>query len=173
MQSHAILTILTDDKPGIVELVANAIERVGGSWVDSHMQHVHGKFAGVVVVSIGSNMEDALKLSLEKLPGDDIHLQLAWANSTESEKSVSSRKRIHVIGPDRTGIVKEISSAMAERSINLMGLVSECSSTPWTGEPLFQAEAEIDVPAAINFEELIDCLQVIAEELGLEITISD
>ncbi len=173
MQSHAILTILSDDKPGVVELIANAIERVGGNWVDSHLQNVHGKFAGIVVVSIGSNMEDSLAQSLEKLSQEGIHLQFTWTKLSEQEANHTTYKRIHVIGPDRTGIVKEISGALAERSINLVGLVSERSSTPWTGEPLFQAEAEIDVPTAIDFDELIDRLQLIAEELGLEVTISD
>ncbi|GAB2189604.1 ACT domain-containing protein [Sessilibacter sp. MAH1] len=171
MHDHAVMTVLTDDKPGIVEFIANIIERNNGNWTESQLQHLHGKFAGILSITLESNLRAQLESDLQALTAKGIHYQLSWSSPTLP--STGKTAKLSVLGPDRTGIIKEIAQALAQRSINLLNLESRCTSAPWTGEALFEANAEISVPKSTDMEELVNKLSVITDELGLELTLED
>ena len=48
MQTELILTVVGDDRPGMVQDAANCVREVGGNWLESRMTRLAGKFAGVV-----------------------------------------------------------------------------------------------------------------------------
>ena len=43
-----VLTVIGDDRPGLVEQLAAAISEHRGNWLESSMAHLAGKFAGIV-----------------------------------------------------------------------------------------------------------------------------
>ena len=52
MNRSLVLSILSEDKPGIVETLAATISNSGGSWQESRMTHLAGKFAGILQVNV-------------------------------------------------------------------------------------------------------------------------
>ena len=52
MQTELILTVVGDDRPGMVQEAANCVREVDGNWLESRMTRLAGKFAGVVRVSL-------------------------------------------------------------------------------------------------------------------------
>ncbi|MGB4246421.1 MAG: ACT domain-containing protein, partial [Pseudohongiellaceae bacterium] len=48
MATYLVLTIIGDDKPGLVELLSETIARHSGNWLESNMSHLAGKFAGIL-----------------------------------------------------------------------------------------------------------------------------
>ena len=56
--------------------------------------------------------------------------------------------------------------------INIDEMETECSSMPWSGEPLFQASGLLSAPAEINTDDLLQQLDAIEEKLGVDITLS-
>ena len=64
-----VLTVIGDDRPGLVERLAAAISEHRGNWLESSMSHLSGKFAGIVCVDIETAQAMALKAALAGLPG--------------------------------------------------------------------------------------------------------
>ena len=52
MQTLLVLTVIGEDKPGLVESMAQAITDNSGNWLESSLSQIAGKFAGVLVVSV-------------------------------------------------------------------------------------------------------------------------
>ena len=74
-----------------------------------------------------------------------------------------------VIGPDRLGIVREISHALAQREINVLEMDSQVNSAPMSAEKIFSARIEAWIPEATNLDDLWDTLDEIANHMTLEI----
>lgn len=167
MQQHLVISIISDDKPGVVEMLSAAVAENRGNWEDSRMAHFAGKFAGILRVSVAAEDSTQLKDALLNLSGDDFKVQIedALAVAADNRRTL----QLKLVGNDRPGIVKEISRALAARKINVETLDTRYGSTPWSGEPLFTAECAISVSEEISVDGLYDELDEIANELGVEI----
>ena len=56
-----ILTVIGDDRPGLVGELSAAISAHQGNWLESSMSHLAGKFAGIVKVAVATERADALR----------------------------------------------------------------------------------------------------------------
>ena len=77
------------------------------------------------------------------------------------------------VGPDRSGIVLEITQAFTQYNINIAELNTNCSSMPYSGEPLFEAQGVLHVPMDIDLDQLMDQLDTIADALGVDIILEE
>lgn len=167
MQTQLVLTIISDDKPGVVELLAQTITQHQGNWLESRMAHLAGKFAGILQVSVNSETQQAL---IEALTGlADQGLKIVVETALSNIKPAGKEFYFSVMGSDRPGIVHEIAQAFAGRNINMGELETACSSMPWSGEPLFEANGSIEVPSSVDMDELYTQLDTIADELAIDI----
>lgn len=167
MQTQLVLTIISDDKPGVVELLAQTITQYQGNWLESRMAHLAGKFAGILQVSVSSEQHTALVGALMALADQGLKVVVETALSTI--KPAGKEFYFSVMGNDRPGIVHEIAQAFAGRNINMGELETACSSMPWSGEPLFEANGSIEVPSSVDMDELYTQLDTIADELAIDI----
>lgn len=167
MNNYLVLTIISDDKPGLVETLAQTINAHGGNWLESRMSHLAGKFAGILQVAVAPEQQEALTQALHTLSGHGLTIVVEPTRNVV--KPASQVFNFSVVGPDRSGIVHEIARAFAGRHINMDELETDYSSVAWSGEPLFEATGLIEVPEAVNLEELHQHLEVIADELALDI----
>ncbi len=55
-----VLTVIGDDRAGLVEALAGVVTRHGGNWHRSSMARLGTKFAGIVEVSVDEGQVDAL-----------------------------------------------------------------------------------------------------------------
>ena len=62
-----VVTILGKDRAGLVDSVSGAIAQHGGNWEESHMAHLAGQFAGIVLVTVPDGQADDLTEALEAL----------------------------------------------------------------------------------------------------------
>jgi glycine cleavage system regulatory protein len=81
----------------------------------------------------------------------------------------SASHRLEVLGPDRAGIIKEVSHALSEENINIVAMETRVENAPFTGEPMFKATLEVNVPANVDVAMLHARLEEIAEAMTLEI----
>ena len=108
MSTYLVLTIIGDDKPGLVELLSETIARHSGNWLESNMAHLAGKFAGILRVSVDDQHADALVQDLQKLSSV---LRLMVEKVRMMEPVARQRAlRLTLVGNDRPGIIKEIST---------------------------------------------------------------
>jgi len=167
-----VITLLSNDQPGVVQQLAELISLHEGNWLESRMSQLAGKFAGILKVSINREQVTALTTSLNTLSEHGI--QILIDNTTE-ETPASNGKVLtfEVAGADRVGIVSEISHAFSEKGINIDELETWCSSIPWSGDPLFKATGALLAPLDINTEKLLEHLDNIENTLGVDISLNE
>jgi glycine cleavage system regulatory protein len=92
---------------------------------------------------------------------------------TKSASVSGAAAKLEVIGHDRPGIVREISSALAARGVNVEELATERVSAAMTGDPMFVARAEILLPPGLEPAVLRTALEKIASDLMVELTFAE
>lgn len=167
MNTQLVLTVLCDDRPGVVEQLAQTISQHHGNWLESRMAQLAGKFAGILQVAVADTHQAELRTALNHLA--DKGFKIVIENAVSVSKPDSREFSFSVVGSDRPGIVREIAQAFAARHINMGELETACSSMPWSGEPLFEATGVIEVPKTVDMNELYDYLDKIADELAVDI----
>lgn len=173
MLSHLLVSVISDDKPGIIEALAETISNENGNWLESRLSQLSGKFAGVIRVSIPSEQSSALEAKLLQLKEKDIWVKCEQVSSPSPKDKPSKTATIHVLGPDRPGIVREFSKALVKSHINVAELETSLSSMPYSGDPLFEASGQLEIPVGTDLIELHEMLDKIADDLALDISFSD
>lgn len=172
MFNNFILTVVSDDKPGIVDAIAKVVSQCEGNWLESRLVKLGGKFAGVVHVTLPKDNEDPLKQALTNLKQQGISVTLEQHSQEGEASAETTSAKFHAVGPDRPGIVKEITQALLQHNINLAEIETSLSSMPYSGEPLFEAEGYLQVPEGADLSKLQDAMADIADALGLDIVVS-
>jgi glycine cleavage system regulatory protein len=166
-----ILTVLGDDRPGLVSALSAPIKAHGASWERSQMSQLAGKFAGIVVVSVAHQRYDALVAELTALGSQG--LQIALERTDEQAPRDSLRLNLELLGDDRPGIVAEISASLAALDVSIEELTTDVHEAPMSGGMIFEARAVLDAPLTTNVDELRSVLEGLADELMVEIRLSD
>ncbi len=170
MLSDLVLTIISDDKPGIVETLANTVKTHEGNWLESRLTQLAGKFAGVVRLQVEETHRAALTLALRDLREQGINIIIEGA--ADASETVEFREAgFHAVGPDRPGIVKELSHIFTEANINVSEINTRYSSMPYSGEPLFEAEGKVQIPENVQIHDVQEKLENIANQLAIDISL--
>ncbi|MDH5173282.1 MAG: glycine cleavage system protein R [Gammaproteobacteria bacterium] len=168
METSYIVTFIGDDRPGLVESLSRVIESNRGNWLESRLSQLGGKFAGLVLVMLPGENGETLEAELKALSSSGLSVRVTPASAmaaTSPGRSIT----LTVIGPDRLGIVREISRALAQREVNVVEMDSEVSSAPMSAEMIFRARIDAQIPEHIDLEDLEDSLEEIANVMTLEI----
>jgi glycine cleavage system regulatory protein len=168
-----VLTVIGDDRAGLVVALAGPIARHGGNWDRSHMARLAGKFAGIVVVSVPDDLTDDLTAELDTLTAQgllDVTVAIAANDGPTDHDDVLE---LHLIGQDRPGIIREVAGALAQRNVSIVELETSASSAPMSGELLFEATATLRVPADADPADLRAALEAIANELMVDLDVTD
>jgi len=170
MQTRLVLTVIGPDRPGLVDGLSAAIAGVEGSWQKSRMARLAGHFAGIVEVAVGPQRRDALVRALEALPG----LSVAVIETTAEGPAPSAPRiaRLAFGGQDRPGLVEAISHVLARAGANVDELETRTFPSPMSGVPLFEAEAEVHLPAGLGIDELRHELEEVARDLMVDVQLA-
>jgi glycine cleavage system regulatory protein len=166
-----ILTVTGDDRPGLVSDLAAPIKAHGASWERSQMTRLAGKFAGIVLVTVADQRHDALVADLRALEAQG--LQMVLERTDEPVERESLRLQLDLLGADHPGIVAEISAALADRGVSIEELSTDVRDAPMAGGMLFEARAVLNAPPTTSTEALRSILEGLADELMVEIRLSD
>lgn len=166
-----VLTVIGDDRPGLVEQLATAISQYGGNWLESSMSHLSGKFAGIVCVGIAETQITALKEKLADLSG--LRITSEESDADAEVISDSRRLKLSLVGHDRIGIVREVSQVLAKHSINVESLNTYTASAPMSAAILFHATAELTASPQLDAHVLKAELELLSNDLMVDITLDE
>jgi glycine cleavage system regulatory protein len=172
MTTNLVLTVIGDDKPGLVESLAQVIARNHGNWLESNMSHLAGKFAGILRVSVDDASADALMSDLQQLSDSPARLKVMVEKAFTVAPETLRTLRLKLVGNDRPGIIKEVSQALAAQHVNVEELLTQCSSAPMSGDMLFHAQALLKVPASLDIHGLQAELERLADDLMVEVNLA-
>ena len=74
MQTSLVLTIIGDDRPGLVGTLSRVVADHGGSWQESQMARLAGKFAGILRAEVPQEQASALQRALDELSADGLQV---------------------------------------------------------------------------------------------------
>ena len=169
MQHSLVMTVIGDDRPGLVDSVASIVAEHGGNWLESRMSRLGGQFAGIVHVEVPADREQSLARALKAL--DARGLTVVVHLDQPQTRTLSRTNILEIVGQDRPGIVRQISHTLAEAGVNVEDLHTECASAAMSGETLFKARAVLHVPQSCDLGKLREALEKIAADLIVEISL--
>lgn len=162
-----LLTVIGDDRPGLVSAVSALVEARGGSWQRSQLTRLAGKFAGIALVEVPDAQRAGLEEALAALAAEGLAVRVEDAG-TAGEVVPAASFRLHLVGQDRPGIVAEISSALAVRGVGIEELLTDVVAAPMGGGTLFEARARLTMPSGADAGVRAD-LERLADELMVDL----
>jgi len=167
MQITLVMTVVGQDRPGLIEAVARLVRHHGGNWLESRMCRLGGEFAGILRVNVPTENKEKFVQSLGELKSEG--LTVVVQPDVATPQKAGSVALLTLVGQDRPGIVREISHVIARHGVNIEELETECSSAPMSGETLFSANARLFIPQDCDVANLRADLELIAADLQVEI----
>ena len=168
MSESVVLTIISDDRPGIVEAVSQVLEHHKGNWTESSMLSLAGKFAGILLANLPENQVEPFIAALPSLESDGMHIVAHRSGSVSTSGDVREFS-LDLVGQDRPGIVHDISEILTRHHVNVQELETQCQSASMSGETLFMAKAHMLVPPEASIDQLRQELEELANELMVDI----
>lgn len=166
-----VLTVVGDDRAGLVAAVAEVIDAHGGNWESSRLAELAGAFAGIVEVSVPADRADELRGALGAIDG---LVAVAIPGHDKGEDAASARRfSFQVLGNDHPGIVRELSSTLGAKGVSIERMTSETRDAAMAGGRLFEATISAVVPASVDVESLTADLERLAAELQVDVTLMD
>lgn len=167
-----ILTVVGSDRPGLVAAVADVVSAHGGNWENSQLAELSGIFAGVIEVSVTAARVDDLSRALRGLD----NLLTVTVQTADAAAAVASEFRpvsVAVLGNDRPGIVREVSSVFSAHHVNIDVMTTTTRDAAMAGGRLFEAVVVAEAPLAVDLDQLRADLEHLASEIQVDITVAD
>ncbi|MBC8270510.1 MAG: ACT domain-containing protein [Gammaproteobacteria bacterium] len=170
MKRNVAISFVGQDRPGLIQSLADVVVSLSGNWLESRMSYLADKFAGVALVEVDEGHVDELNVRLSALE----HLTVIIELTDTAEPALRTRSSsLNIVGPDRTGILNEVTQALAEAEVNVIEMETHIAAAPMSGELTFSADARVEVPDTVDIGDLVVKLNGIADNLGVDILLEE
>ncbi|NMG00501.1 glycine cleavage system protein R [Aromatoleum toluolicum] len=170
MNASLVITLIGTDRPGLVNALAARAAECGANWLESSMAQLAGKFAGIVRLEVAEADAGKLEAALRELEAEGLRLTIERGAAAPAAGPWRTTK-LALVGHDRPGIVREISAALARHGASISKLETACENASFSGEPLFRASIEVQVPASVQPAALKAELETLANELMVDLNL--
>ncbi|MGC0371075.1 glycine cleavage system protein R [Microbacterium sp. SLBN-111] len=165
-----VITVVGDDRAGLVASLADIVDAHGGNWETSELAELAGAFAGIVEVSVAPDRADDLRAALEAAAGT---LRVTVHGPAPVAANPARTVALTVMGNDRPGIVREITSALNARGASIARMSTETTDAAMAGGRLFEASVTATLAEGGGVDELVEDLQGLAAEIQVDVTLID
>ncbi len=166
-----VISVLGDDRAGLVHSLAAVVTANGGNWERSEMAQLAGKFAGIVTVTVPDADADALVAALRPLTDLlDVAVQRADEHATTRLRHTV---HLHLIGSDRPGIINEISGVLARHGWSVDVLRTQTYDAPMSGGRLFEVDAVVETSSTADLADVRADLEHLANELMVDLRLDE
>ncbi|MEG3143602.1 ACT domain-containing protein [Sphingomonas sp. RT2P30] len=165
-----ILTVAGSDRPGLTAALAEAVQAAGGNWLESRLARLGGRYVGSVLVDIPTGGLAALEAAAHRIDADGLAVTLLAA--VEQLPLAGQALHLDLVGQDRPGIVREVTSVLARLGVNIEDFATSVENGAWSGEKLFRATARLLVPAGTATDAVGAALEAISGEIMVDFTVS-
>ena len=168
--SSLVLTLIGEDRPGLVSSLSQRVTACGANWLDSRMSSLAGKFAGLLLLEVPEARADELIASLREL--EQQGLQHVIQRGSGSAPVPDGRVlKLELTGQDRPGIVREISETFAQRGASIEEMETAFFSGSFSGEDMFEMRARIRAPMSVADAALRQAIENLSHSLMVEISL--
>lgn len=171
MNKSLVITLIGNDRPGIVESVAAVVLQHQGDWIESRMTNLNGKFTGILSVKIPQQAYQGFCADL-KSSNEDLNLLIEEIDDSYSQK-MGQCYRLELVGQDHPGIVHRITEALSEYGATVDDMETEICEASMSGETLFKANIVLCLETGQCIDELSEVLEDLANELIVDIELGE
>ena len=176
MSVRVILVVSGSDRPGLTKALADAVHAAGGNWLESHLSRLGGKYVGSVLVELDAAALPALEAQVRSVDATGLHVALVPAEDApapdgEAPPPGGEEVSVELVGQDRPGIVREVTTVLAALGVNIDSLTTGTERGAWSGESLFRAEARVTLPAGVGRDQVQAALEGISGEVMVDFTV--
>ena len=165
-----VLTVVGDDREGLVAAVADVVARHSGNWEHSQLAELAGAFAGIIEISVADARVDELRTALSVLDG---MLTVAAHAAAESAEDAAAPRRfaVRVLGNDHPGIVRQISATLSDNGVSIERMSTETRDAAMSGGRLFEAAIAAKAAASVDLAVVQSALEQLAAEIQVDVTV--
>jgi glycine cleavage system regulatory protein len=136
------------------------------------MCRLGGEFAGILRIELPVEKRQLLLGALQSLQSRGLTV-VVRPDEAATAATPGRQATLEIVGHDRPGIVREITSALARANVNVEEFSSECVSAPMSGETLFKAAARLQLPDGCDDAALKIELEKIAADLLVDVSFAE
>ena len=173
MTKSLVVTVVGADRPGLVSLLSDRARGFGANWAASRMASLAGQFAGMVHFEVPAENAEPLATALRGLESSGLRVVIATSDATTPVAADLRMVKLELVGQDRPGIVRDLSTRLAELGVSIQELHTEIVSAAMSAEHLFKVKALLVVPDALANDTLQMGLETLANELMVDIVLDD
>ena len=168
MQQQILVTVVGEDRPGIVKEITEGIVKHSANVEESHTASLGGQFVGLFLVSA---------------PRESLNQLLEYLQDRGAENLAVTAKEIdhpayqgyllyalEVAGADHQGIIHGISEFLSGKGVNMAEIKTSVYNSPVSGAPLFSMTALLQVPPNLSAEDLRQSLTDLGDAQSVDIT---
>lgn len=165
--AQLLVTLVGDDREGLVQALSRVVADHDGNWLESQMARLGGKFAGVVLVDVPDARREDFVTAARR--GEGVEVDVVEADEPEVVSTPQHQVRLHVVGNDHPGIVREVTGVLAERGLSIDELSTYIRPAPMADTVLFHATLLARVPDGVRVAEVQQALEGLADELMVDV----
>ena len=176
MSPRYMMTAFGRDRVGIVADVTRILYENECNLEDTTMNILSDEFSmNLLFSSKSENIEEQIggecrRLEMEK--GISAFVRKVSDSPVSSEKSYRECT-LHIEGLDQSGMVYKTSQSLSNSKINILHLASSVKPSPQSGALLYDMNIHVQVPAEMTMEQVEEELSAVADELQVDITITE
>ena len=163
-----MITVIGEDRPGLVSALADVVDEHGGSWGRSQLAELAGTFAGIVTVEVPQDRAETLTRALQGVDGVEVTVHAARADAEPAPQA--QLFHLDLVGHDQPGIVRQITGVMAAQQVSVETLETRVVPAPQAGGDLFEARASLRAPEGGDVQGLQRALEDLARELQVDVS---
>ena len=167
-----VLSIIADDRPGLIKAISNVVVDHGGNWLESRFAQLSGKFAGIANVEVPPKSVDALVRAINGLKASGLELLVSHGADGAPNPYAGATMEFEIVGADHPGIVHEITDLLASRDVNVEEMSSDRKAASMSGSAIFEAWLRVRVPAGIDEAQLRADLEELGRDLVVEVRVA-
>ncbi len=173
MSHWAAITVLGQDRPGIVAGVTEVLYRHGCNLEDCSATRLRDSFAMILIAHLPDPpCLEALQSALDRLSARlNIGVDLRDLGQEAPQPPPEGRRyRLAVYGADQPGILYHVAQELAARRCNVVDVATRIAGTP--DSPVYIVMLEMTVPDQVTDADLEACRQALQSTLHLDLTLS-
>jgi len=167
MKRWFMLTVVGQDRPGIVARVTAALFAGGCNLGEASMMRLGGNFTIMLMVQHDGTLKSLQAVLEPVIESMDLHMHIDKIEGHLHEHLVPD-VRISVFGADRAGIVARITNVLWGAGLHILNLESDVGGT--AERPIYIMH--IEGQAREGVEVLRSALAVVQEDDGIEATLN-
>jgi len=161
----AAVTVVGNDRPGIVAAVTQVLYDAGCNLLDASSTILHGHFSMMLIVLAPDGLAPEELESRLSPVGDEMHLRITVRSVGEAATEVTpATHMVSVYGADQPGIVFKVTQLLAESGVNITALSSRVIGSD--DQPVYALMLEV-----VAQDDVASQVNALREQLNMDVTV--